>query len=168
MTKYVLPTIGAIFLLALGIFMGAFVLNFERPIQDVTPNAEASGEPAVMPRGSYQVHVDSVYDGDTFKFTWDVLPPELSSLSIRVRGIDTPEMRGDCPSERARAMEARDYVTRLIAANDNQAVIRNLAWDKYGGRIDADVSVGSVNLARDLVSHGYARVYLTGARQGWC
>jgi micrococcal nuclease len=157
-------------LLAIGVLMVMFVDRFENSpaLPEEVDVVTMSSQTPVLPAGSYRLHVESVYDGDTFTIIWEDLPPELRELKIRVRGIDTPEMRGDCPSERALALRARNHTRAVIAANDNYVVVRNLAWDKYGGRIDADVQAGSVDLARDLVNRGLARVYLTGARQSWC
>ena len=46
------------------------------------------------------------YDGDTIKITMPGLPPEIAAISVRVAGIDAPEIKGKCDSERAKAIEA--------------------------------------------------------------
>ena len=50
--------------------------------------------------------IKSVYDGDTFTA---YLPGYDKAERVRVRGIDTPEIRGKCPSEKAAAIKARDF-----------------------------------------------------------
>ena len=40
------------------------------------------------------------YDGDTCYVTVPSLPEELQSMSIRILGIDTPEIRGECETEK--------------------------------------------------------------------
>lgn len=118
--------------------------------------------------GEYLVVVESVYDGDTFRINLDGLPSELNPVKIRVRGVDSPE-RGSprCAAEREGAERARMFTERQVGRS---VIITNLEWDKYGGRIDADVLVGSsrANLAELLIRSGNARPYTGGQRQGWC
>lgn len=118
--------------------------------------------------GEYRVVVESVYDGDTFRINLDGLPPELNPVKIRIRGVDSPE-RGSprCDAERRGAERARLFAERTLG---QQVTITNLAWDKYGGRIDADVLVGSrrENFADLLIQSGNARPYTGGRRAGWC
>jgi len=54
--------------------------------------------------------VTSIYDGDTFKATihgWHALICER--ISIRVNGVDTPEMRGKCDQEKQLARKAKQH-----------------------------------------------------------
>lgn len=60
-------------------------------------------------------------------------------LPQRVRGVDTPEIRGRCEAEKTKAREARDYVAGLLAAAQ-QIELRNVARGKYF-RLVADVVV---------------------------
>jgi endonuclease YncB( thermonuclease family) len=117
---------------------------------------------------SYNYAVTGVYDGDTFYINMPGLPPELSRIGVRVRGIDTPEMRGKCESEKRNALAAKAFTTRVIVAAGRQVTLTNLKWDKYGGRVDADVFVGGQKLADMMITRGYARPYIGGKRAGWC
>jgi endonuclease YncB( thermonuclease family) len=117
---------------------------------------------------SYTYDVVDIYDGDTFYIRMDGLPPELSRIGVRVRGVDTPEMRGKCEFEKRNAAGAKLYTTRMIRLAGNKVTLTNLKWDKYGGRVDADVYVNGRNLAQDLIMQSYARPYVGGARKGWC
>jgi endonuclease YncB( thermonuclease family) len=108
-----------------------------------------------------------VYDGDTIKTKYapiEGLPP----ISIRIIGIDTPEMRGDCPKETELAIKAKNaLVTEL---NKGPFTVYPKGWDKYGGRIDGTVIAhdGTLVSAR-LVKMGLAKPY-TGkvAKTSWC
>lgn len=52
--------------------------------------------------------VTSIYDGDTFRATIDGWPALIGKrISIRVNGVDTPEMRGKCDQEKQLAREAK-------------------------------------------------------------
>jgi len=118
--------------------------------------------------GSYDYQVVGIYDGDTFYIQMPGLPPELSRLGVRVRGVDTPEMRGKCESEKRNALAAKAFTTRVILAAGKRVTLENLKWDKYGGRVDADVTVGGQKLTDMLITRGYARPYNGGKRTGWC
>ena len=58
----------------------------------------------------------SAYDGDTFRMNIsDVHPIIGRDMPIRLRGVDTPEIRGRCDEEKALAIKARDFVRDLRA-----------------------------------------------------
>lgn len=122
----------------------------------------------------YTVSVTSVYDGDTFSFNMTGLPPELNPLKIRLRGVDTPERgaKAKCASERDRADRARQFTLKQINETNGRIVVKNLRWDKYGGRVDADVYVGEGYhdlLTQRIIAAGYGREYHGEARTiGWC
>lgn len=119
--------------------------------------------------GEYSYLVDSVYDGDTFRITMPGLPSELNPMKVRIRGIDSPE-RGSpqCDAERAGATRARIFAEQTLRGQT--VILRNIAWDKYGGRINADVLVGPerASFATMLIAGGHARPYTTGRRGSWC
>lgn len=131
--------------------------------------AKANHSSQVM---AYRVQVTSIYDGDTFSINLPGLPTELNPVKIRLRGVDTPERGGaaKCESERARAERARAFTVDQIAQTRGQVIIANLDWDKYGGRINADVYVGreQESLVQLLVASGHGRPYDGGKRKGWC
>lgn len=118
---------------------------------------------------SYVYDVIGIYDGDTFYIRMAGLPPELSRIGVRVRGIDTAEMRGKCDFERRTAAGAKAYTTRMLKLSGNRVTLRNLKWDKYGGRVDADVYLANGQKLSDLmIMQSYARPYVGGKRTGWC
>jgi endonuclease YncB( thermonuclease family) len=114
------------------------------------------------------VQVDHVYDGDTFYFLMPGMWPELARIGVRVRGIDTPEIKGKCVQEVTRAKAARLFTYNLLKTTQGKVELYNVKWDKYGGRVDADVAIGGVPLARELIKNGLAREYFGGKRTGWC
>ena len=57
---------------------------------------------------------------------------------VRLRGIDAPELHARCDDERVKALAARDALTRILA--QGAVGIARVGQDKYGGRVDADVS----------------------------
>jgi micrococcal nuclease len=88
-------------------------------------------------RYSYEVDVLSVYDGDTFRGDIHLgMSICLKNQSIRLNGIDTPELYADSIYLRQLARIARDTLAKRLG---NQCLIRiSDQSDKYG-RIVADV-----------------------------
>jgi len=123
---------------------------------------------APLSTNSYDYDVVGIYDGDTFYIKMVGLPPELQRIGVRVRGIDTAEMKGKCQSEKSTAAGAKAFTTRILKQAGNRVTLRGLKWDKYGGRVDADVFVGGESLSNMMITRGYARPYMGGKRAGWC
>ena len=119
--------------------------------------------------------VTSVYDGDTVKVQAEHWPGHTWTGSVRVLGIDTPEIRGKCPEEKIAAIAAREYVKAILGIH---IMLHNIRLGKFAGRVLADVKfpggivVGqgrvTLDLAEQLIANGHARPYNGGARLGWC
>lgn len=111
--------------------------------------------------------VVGAYDGDTLTVEATIWPQLVWTGSVRVRGVDTPEIRGECDIERQLAVLARDYVRDILT--DETVVLTDIENDRYGGRVLADVRLESgANLAELLTANGYGREYDGGTRQSWC
>ena len=77
----------------------------------------------------------------------------FTDMSVRILGIDTPEIRGDCPEEKALALRGREFAN--VAFNGAETIeFLNLKWDKYGGRVLADVWLDGVDYAALLMKQG--------------
>lgn len=109
-----------------------------------------------------------VVDGDTIKATVQSLPRPLSSVSIRLRGIDTAEIRSKCPQAKFLAQQAKKFVEQSLKTA-KVVKLENLSWDKYGGRILADVIIDNQNLSQLLVNRKLA-IYYFGTKKNfdWC
>jgi|TARA_R110000796_G_scaffold50909_8_gene120238 micrococcal nuclease len=107
--------------------------------------------------------IHSVYDGDTFRA---FLPPHnKESQRVRLRGVDTPEIKGQCKSESDNAIRARDFV-RLYLSRAKLIELKSVGRDKYK-RVLADVHVDGVNLAQVLINNKLGRKW-RGRRENWC
>lgn len=120
---------------------------------------------------SSMVRVLSVYDGDTFTIDgsrWSPFPN--LTWKIRIMGIDTPEMKGDCMAERLAARRAKTELTRMIVTNGNVVILSNVKHDKYGGRFDADVTLrDGKSIKNILLQMGLAMSYTgEGPKPNWC
>lgn len=117
---------------------------------------------------SYQATVLRVIDGDTIRVSIEIWHEQTVITSIRVRGVDTPELKGKCEEERALARKAREFTSTLLSAG-SRITLTKIAPDKYGGRYDADVTIiDGRELAAVLIESGLARPYKGEKRGGWC
>ena len=107
------------------------------------------------------------YDGDTCYVVAKILPENLRNMSIRILGIDTPEIRGKCLEEKSLALQGRAFANDMFR-NANNIEFRNLKWDKYGGRILADVYIDGMSYKHEIIEAGLAREYDGGKKLGWC
>lgn len=116
----------------------------------------------------YTWAVVEVYDGDTFTVDKHFYPDELGNIKVRIRGIDTGELgyRAKCNFEAEKADAAKTYVTSRILGK--KVVITNVTTDKYGSRIVADVYIGDIKLADELIAKNLALPYDGGTKTSWC
>jgi endonuclease YncB( thermonuclease family) len=118
-------------------------------------------------RGGHPAQVLRVIDGDTFEARVRIWPGMDVTTRIRLRGIDAPELRARCGAERDKAVAAREALARILREGD--VGVMRVAQDKYGGRVDADVSsAATADVAAALLGHGLVRRYAGGRRQSWC
>jgi micrococcal nuclease len=124
---------------------------------------------ATPDRTRYAWQIVGIKDGDTLTVTLPGLPAPLNPVAVRVRSVDTPESggRAKCASERKLAERATHF-TRQVIARAGRIEFAAVSWDKYGGRIDADVWVDGRLLSEQLIAAGLARRYDGGKRRGWC
>lgn len=102
--------------------------------------------------------VIKVYDGDTItiasKLPFNDSP--LYRLSVRLNGIDAPEMKGKNEDEKIAAKDARDMLSTLIL--NKYVTLKNIQSEKYG-RILADVYLDNLWLNECLIKERHAVNY---------
>jgi len=109
--------------------------------------------------------VIKVYDADTItiaaKLPYDASP--LYRLSVRLNGIDTPEIKGKdiLEEEKEAAKAAREFVYKLVF--NKYVRLENVESEKYG-RILADVYIGDVHLNNLLLKERFAVKYDGGTK----
>lgn len=111
--------------------------------------------------------IAEVYDGDTFKIN---LPKQVpifgDKLSIRLAGVDTPEMKGTSDEVRALAKQARELTEKALQGAD-QIELRNPQRGKYF-RIVSEVWIDGESLADMLKEKDLAKDYDgDGPRPEW-
>lgn len=110
--------------------------------------------------------VTSIYDGDTFRVNIKSWPKIIGErVPIRVRGVDTPELRGACQQEKELARKAKQFTVQTLR-EAKQIELRNLQRGKYF-RIVADVWVDGHNLAQLLIARQLGKPY-QGKKINFC
>lgn len=130
----------------------------------------ASLAAAPLSAADYFWPVVRVVDGDTVKVDAGAdLPRELASLSVRLRGIDTPEKggRAKCDAEREAGRAATAFTEEAVRKAVS-VVVRDPEWGKWGGRVVADLVLDGSSLSSVLLEAGHARRYDGGRRDSWC
>jgi len=111
--------------------------------------------------------VIKVYDGDTVTIATR-LPHDTTvyRFSVRLRGIDSPEIHGKTENEKALAIKSRDALSQLIY--HKIIMIKNVEYEKYG-RLLADIYLmgeESTNLSINqwMIDQKYAVPYDGGTK----
>lgn len=113
------------------------------------------------------VVVESVYDGDTLTVTLPAVHPLWGDrAAVRIAGIDTPEIRGECIPESEKAIAARDALYALVSVA-RRVDLEQCGIEKFG-RLLCRVLADRRDAGEYLISEGHARPYTGGKRQGWC
>ena len=107
--------------------------------------------------------VVKVYDGDTITIASKLYPESpIYRFSVRLRGIDTPEIRADNENEKLHALAAKRFVesktlNKIVMLND-------VKTEKYG-RLLADVYMeDGTHLNTLLIESGFAVEYDGGKK----
>ena len=106
------------------------------------------------------------HDGDTFTVDIDNAPPLFGKkISVRIKGIDTPEMTSavKCLKDKARAAK---LFLETIVKGANKIDLLNVGRDKYF-RILANVSIDGFDLGSMLIDQKLAHKYDGGQKEIW-
>lgn len=107
--------------------------------------------------------VIKVYDGDTITVA-SCIPESKTKIykfSIRLRGIDSPEIKGSSIVEKQRAFASRDALQAKIMYK--YVDIRNVSIEKYG-RLLADVYIDSICINEWMIENDLAVTYDGGKK----
>jgi len=112
--------------------------------------------------------VISIYDGDTFRVNINSYPPIIGKkMSIRLNGVDTPEIKGKCTKEKTLARKAKQLTVSTLRGA-KKVELRNMQKGKYF-RIVADVYADNKSLADILIKNHLAVKYDGGRKiKDWC
>jgi endonuclease YncB( thermonuclease family) len=111
--------------------------------------------------------ITSIYDGDTFRANIKGYPAIVGEhMSIRINGIDTPELRGKCDKEKQLARKAKQFTVEHLRAA-KVITLKNIKRGKYF-RLIADVYVDGGSLGELLIANEHAVNYSGGTKVSWC
>ena len=108
--------------------------------------------------------VIKVYDGDTITIasTIAIKNSPLYRFSVRLNGIDTPEIKGSDEIEKRVALMARDALSEKILYKDVELI--NVKTEKYG-RLLAEVVFNGENMNEWMISKRFAVEYDGGTKK---
>ena len=108
--------------------------------------------------------VVKVYDGDTFTLAAKLPNTDgpVYRFTVRLNGIDTPEIKGKTATEKELAKRARDALSSLIM--NKIVILKNVETEKYG-RLLAEVYVDDININNYMIDNKYAVKYDGGTKE---
>ena len=108
------------------------------------------------------------YDGDTVCFDIPGVHPLLGrNIPVRLRGADTPEIRGRCLREKRMAKAAKRMVQQILERAE-RITLRETGRGKYF-RIVANINADDLDVKTVLLRAGLAVRYEGGRKTwNWC
>lgn len=104
------------------------------------------------------------HDGDTMNFDLGAsLPDIFRFISVRLYGIDTPEVSTKNLAEKSRGLMVRDFVYNSLSQAKNINLV-NCKDDKYF-RLNCFVIYDNKNLTSELLNRSYGYAYYGGKKQ---
>lgn len=143
-------------LIKLGIFLSLVININAEPLKNITYKDITVNK------------VTSIYDGDTFRANIKGYPKIIGHrMAIRIKGIDTPEIKGKCKLEKTLALRAKQLTVKLLR-NAKTIKLKNIKRGKYF-RIIADVYADNKSIAKTLLNNNLAVTYNGGRKtKDWC
>jgi len=107
--------------------------------------------------------VIKVYDGDTITIATKIhkMSP-VYRFSVRLNGIDTPEIKTHSKTEKELAIKAKEFLSGIIL--DKIVELKNISTEKYG-RLLADVYFEGCHINSLMITNGYAVKYNGGKKE---
>ena len=115
--------------------------------------------------GPFDFELVEVIDGDTFRAKVKIWLGQTVTVKVRLKGVDTPEMRGKCAAERKLAQEAKSFAKKWL--KENQTRLVGVHYGTYAGRVLATTQGNGGTLGAALLSAKLAKPY-RGRRAMWC
>jgi micrococcal nuclease len=117
--------------------------------------------------GPYRAEILEVIDGDTARMRIEVWLGQKIDITVRLDGIDAPELSGACRLEEEQAQQAKKALHHLISSRT--VLLRDIRYGKYAGRIIARLETeGGQDIASLLLSRNLVRAYHGRSRKSWC
>lgn len=102
--------------------------------------------------GPYSADIVRVIDGDTVEAKVHLWLGLDQLVRVRIRAIDAPEMKGDCPEA---AAASKDALAGLLGRGP--VILTDIKHDKYGGRVDAALALADGrDVGAEMLRSGHA------------
>ena len=108
------------------------------------------------------------YDGDTCTISIPNVPKVFGDhISVRLSGIDTPEIKGKCEQERLKAKEAKEFINDILS-NAEHFELKQVTRGKYF-RLVAEIWADGKNVNQMMLQQKLAIPYDGGTKDhDWC
>lgn len=106
--------------------------------------------------GRYKAKPVRIYDGDTITVVFAPFGSEYYKFNLRMLHYNCAEIKSKNPDEKAKAIQARDYLRSLIL--DKIIDIDISSSDKYG-RLLGVVHCNGVNINNAMLDTGHGKPY---------
>lgn len=112
------------------------------------------------------VYCTRAYDGDTVTICWLDSRGEKVRIGCRIKGIDTPEIRGSSKEEKVLAYKAKERISKAVV--NKFVTIRNEGTEKYG-RVLADLETDEHKSIAEYMMEDpeICKPYVGGTKQKW-
>ena len=113
-------------------------------------------------------NVLSVTDGQTFQVDihqWQSVVGR--NIEVRLRGVKTPAIDGECEQERALAVDARNFVHKLLMGAETIG-LRDIDRDQNAFRLVADVIIDDIELGSAVFEAELGRPSDDAIEPIWC
>ena len=107
-------------------------------------------EKFILPRG-HQFNIVKIFDGDTIQVKGFGL-----KFTIRLMGIDTPELGRKGKKRQPYSLQAKQKLTHLL--QEKTISLKQYGMGKYN-RVLAEIFVNETNINLEMVRSGFAQVY---------
>lgn len=104
------------------------------------------------------------YDGDTVDLRLDLGFGIFKDVSVRLYGVDTPEIRGGEDLTKRAGFHARDKVAEFLSGK--ALVYRSVEWAGKYGRAVGDIEADGASLCQYLLENRLGVAYEGGNRSG--
>lgn len=110
---------------------------------------------------TYQCVIERVIDGDTVVVDIDLgFDVWLKGESVRLSGIDAPEVRTRDLDEKKRGLAAKEFLERLLPAGSKQTLIsESFSRGKYGRIVGDFAGSATSSVIQELLANGHAVSY---------
>jgi micrococcal nuclease len=112
---------------------------------------------------TYNATLDRVIDGDTVDLVIDLGFDITIKQTVRLNGINTPELHSTNPTEKAAAEKAKARLNELLTGQPLIVNTKKDSREKYG-RLLAEIFINNTSVNQQMLTEGLGVAYSGGPR----